>query len=70
MLLAGFSPRKQGLTIYVIAGFGNEEIMSRLGTFKTGNSCLYVKSLSDIDMDALQELTEFSIKRINEIYPD
>ena len=69
MLLAGFSPRKTSLTIYVMAGFGNEQIMSRLGTFKTGKSCLYVKKLSDIDMGVLKELTEFSIKRINEIYP-
>ena len=69
MLLTGFSPRKTSLTIYVLAGFGNEDIMSRLGKFKTGKSCLYVKKLDDIDMNVLKELTEYSIKRINEIYP-
>ncbi len=69
MLLAGFSPRKTSLTIYVLAGFGNEKIMSRLGTYKTGKSCLYVKKLSDIDLNVLKELTLFSINRINEIYP-
>jgi len=66
---AGFSPRKQNLTIYVMAGFGQTHIMSRLGKFKTGKSCLYVKKLDDIDLDVLEELVQFSIARINEIYP-
>ncbi len=66
---AGFSPRKQNLTIYIMAGFGQGEIMSRLGKFKTGKSCLYVKRLDDINLDVLEELVHFSIKRINEIYP-
>lgn len=69
MPLVGFSPRKQNLTIYIMAGFGNVEIMGRLGTYKTGKSCLYVKKLSDIDENVLKELTLFSINRINEIYP-
>ncbi len=69
MLLCGFSPRKTSLTIYVMAGFKNEKIMSRLGTYKTGKSCLYVKKLEDIDLKVLKELTLYSINRINEVYP-
>jgi hypothetical protein len=69
MFLTGFSPRKQALTIYVMAGFGNSDIMSRLGKFKTGKSCLYVKKLEDIEMDVLKELTEHSIAVINKKYP-
>ncbi len=65
----GFSPRKQNLTIYVMAGFGASEIMSKLGKYKTGKSCLYVKKLSDISEDALEELIHYSIKKINEKYP-
>lgn len=65
----GFSPRKQNLTIYVMAGFGNEDIMSRLGKFKTGKSCLYIKKLEDIDLNVLEELSRYSIKWINEKYP-
>ena len=69
MFLTGFSPRKQALTIYVMAGFGNSDTMSRLGKFKTGKSCLYVKKLEDIEMDVLKELTEHSIAVINKKYP-
>ncbi len=70
MLLAGFSPRKQNLTIYIMAGFAHEEIVSRLGKFKTGKSCLYVKKLDDINIDVLTELVQWSIKKIKDIYPD
>ncbi|QLC25519.1 DUF1801 domain-containing protein [Parasphingopyxis algicola] len=57
MLLTGFSPRKTALTLYVMGGFKQRpELMERLGKYKTGKSCLYVKRLSDIDMDVLEEL--------------
>ncbi len=55
--LAGFSPRKQNLTLYVMAGFENyAELLKKLGKHKTGKSCLYVKRLEDIDMKVLKEL--------------
>lgn len=39
--LTGFSPRKQNLSIYIMAGFDKyEDIMSRLGKYNTGSSCL------------------------------
>lgn len=47
----GFSPRKQNTAIYAISGFKKEkELMARMGKYKTGKSCLYIKPLSDIDM--------------------
>ncbi len=67
--LAGFSPRKQSLTIYCMGGFGND-LMERLGKYKTGKSCLYVKKLSDVNMDILKELIVLSVQRTKEKYPD
>ena len=41
-----FSPRKQNLTLYIMDGFDNYgEILEKLGKFKTGKSCLYIKKL-------------------------
>lgn len=61
--LTGFSPRKQALTIYVMAGFDKyPDLMKRLGKYKTGKSCLYVKRLADIDAKALRELVTESVK--------
>ncbi len=56
-MLTGFSPRKQALTLYIMSGFSEyEDLMARLGKYKTGKSCLYVKKLSDVDEEVLREL--------------
>lgn len=63
--LCGFSPRKQALTIYVMAGFeGQPELMARLGKYSTGKSCLYVKSLADVDRQALRDLVAASVRAL------
>ncbi len=65
----GFSPRKQSLTLYLMGGFQRyDELMSRLGKFKTGKSCLYVNKLSDIDEEVLRELISQSVAYMNEKY--
>lgn len=52
----GFSPRKQNISIYALSGFEKEKaLMGRLGKYKTGKSCLYVKRLEDIDITILKE---------------
>ena len=63
--LVGFSPRKQNLTLYIMSGFeGYDEILSKLGKFKTGKSCLYINQLKDIDIDNLKELVSESVKQM------
>jgi hypothetical protein len=59
MAITGFSPRKQNLTLYIMGGFEQyDELMAKLGKHTTGKSCLYVKRLSDIDMEVLRELVK------------
>ena len=61
----GFSPRKQAMTLYIMSGFSRyEEMLSKLGKFKTGKSCLYLKKEEDIDMKVLNELVAQSVKFI------
>jgi hypothetical protein len=60
--LSGFAPRKQALTLYIIAGFGKyDELMLKLGKHKTGKSCLYIKKLEDVDLGVLEELITLSV---------
>jgi hypothetical protein len=60
--LAAFSPRKQNLTLYIMAGFkGADSLLKKMGKHTTGVSCLYVKSLADVDMRALKRLVERSV---------
>lgn len=42
--------------------------MDRLGKYKTGKSCLYVKRLSDVDPSVLEELVALSIAHIRETH--
>jgi len=68
-MITGFSPRKQALTLYIIPGFGHfESLMSKLGKYKTGRSCLYIKRLSDVDEKVLKRLIESSVKHMRKNY--
>ena len=61
--LTGFSPRKQNLTMYIMPGFAkHQELLAKLGKHSTGQSCLYVKRLSDVDLPTLKKLIAESVK--------
>jgi hypothetical protein len=63
--LTGFSPRKQNLTLYIMAGFDEyEHLLSKLGKHSTGKSCLYVKKLDDVNIDVLKELVKRSVEHM------
>ncbi|OYU64871.1 MAG: hypothetical protein CFE22_16420 [Cytophagaceae bacterium BCCC1] len=64
MLRVGFSPRKDAMALYIGANSEeNLDIISNLGKYKTGKSCLYVKKLSDINLDVLKEITKRGFQR-------
>lgn len=63
--LVGFSPRKQNLTLYIMAGFEQyDALMAQLGKHKTGKSCLYINKLAQIDLPTLRELVRLSAEHI------
>ncbi len=65
MCITGFSPRKAAISVYILMGFNKSpELMKKLGKYKMGKSCLYVKKLTDIDTKVLEELIEESVKYI------
>src|SRR5690554_3595550 len=53
--LIGFSPRKSAISLYVYSGYlglpEQDEMLKELGKFKMGKACIYVKKLSDIDLE-------------------
>lgn len=68
--LAAFSPRKQDLTIYISGGFDEyEALMQKLGKCKTGKVCVYIKKLSDIDIDVLKQLVQKSVEHTKKTNP-
>jgi hypothetical protein len=69
-MVAGFSPRKANLTLYVMNGFVDmDEKLSQLGKYKTGKSCLYIKRLSDVDENILREMIKDSVAWMKKTYP-
>lgn len=70
-MLTGFSPRKQALTLYLMSGYDKmPDLLEKLGKVKTSVSCLYVKRLSDIDMNVLEEMIRKSIEIVKKRYED
>ncbi len=68
--LVGFSPRKQNLTLYIMAGFDQyDELMDKLGKFTCGKSCIYVKRLSDLHQPTLKKLITASVKHLRKTHP-
>jgi hypothetical protein len=64
--LTGYSLRKSDLTIYLMCDLEkNAGLLKKLGKHKTGKSCLYLKSLDDIDIDVLIELIRDSVKKLS-----
>jgi hypothetical protein len=68
--LTGFSSRKGDISVYNVASFeGKADLLAKLGTYKTGKSCLYIRRLSDVDRSALECLLAGSVAEIRRRYP-
>lgn len=68
--LTWFSPRKLNNSIYIMSWFKNyQKILDKLWKFKVSKgSCLYIKKLSDINIDELKKLIKISIEDMKKNY--
>lgn len=63
-IVIGFSPRKQNITIYLMGGLSQvEDDLTKLGKYKRGKGCLYVKSLSDVNAEVLKKILSKAVKK-------
>jgi len=69
----GFAARKGNITLYIMPGFDLNtlpgKLMEKLGKYKTGKSCLYIKKLTDVDVKVLRQMVEGSMEHMKEMYP-
>ncbi|MFV0390927.1 MAG: DUF1801 domain-containing protein [Paludibacteraceae bacterium] len=64
--IVGFSPRKAAISLYIYSGTPKQdELLKTLGKFTMGKGCIYVKRLSDINVDVLSKLIKDSIEYTN-----
>lgn len=61
--IVGFSPRKQNLVLYGLAGLTEQlGLVEKLGKHTAGKGCLYIKKLDDVHLPTLQKLIQHAIK--------
>jgi hypothetical protein len=67
--LVGFSPRKTAISLYVYSGNPEHEyLLKDLGKYSIGKACIYVKRLSDIDLQVLERLMRATIEFLEDKY--
>jgi hypothetical protein len=54
----GFSPRKAAISLYQLKIPSTIHLFTKLGKFKEGKGCVYVKTLRDIDLSLLKEIIQ------------
>lgn len=68
--IVGFAIRGRKLVVYLTAEDDKQKsLLSKLGKHKIGKSCLYFKSLADLDIAVLEKLVVGSIAEVNRRYP-
>lgn len=67
--IVGFSPRKTAISLYVFSGDeDSQRLIEKLGKYTMGKACIYVKKLTDIDLEILKQLTLNSIAFVKRTY--
>lgn len=67
--LIAFSPRKSAISLYVFTGADeHRHLVDQLGKFKIGKACIYIKRLSDINIEILHQLMSETIQFIENKY--
>jgi hypothetical protein len=67
--LIAFSPRKAEFSLYVIdPEEDNTVLLSQLGKYKIGKSCIYFKKLEDLNLHTLEKICRLSIRVTLEKY--
>jgi hypothetical protein len=67
--LIGFSPRKAEFSLYVyVPTSANDVLLQKLGKYKMGKACIYIKKLGDIDLSVLEQIARGSIRFIQQQY--
>lgn len=65
--IIGFSPRKAAFSLYVYSPTEtSKKLLDELGKYTMAKACIYVKKLSDINLDVLEKLCHESIAYVNE----
>jgi hypothetical protein len=67
--LIGFSPRKSAISLYVYSQTDqNAVLLEQLGKYTAGKGCIYIKKVSDININILENICHNTIAFLKESY--
>lgn len=65
MCLVGFAIRGRELVLYLaVDDSEQQERLSRLGKYKMGKACLYIRRLAEVDQKVLEQLVAGSMAEL------
>jgi hypothetical protein len=68
--LAAFAVRKTNITLYIMLPDAQRNaLLKKLGKHKASKGCIYIKSLSDIDLHVLEKMIVDSVEYLKKKYP-
>lgn len=68
--LLAFSPRANALTVYLSGNFEKrDELLTKLGKYKSEKGCIYIKKLADVDLAVLEKMMVAHVKHVRKLYP-
>ncbi len=67
--LIGFSPRKSQISLYIYAETKeNKKLLDKLGKYKMGKACIYLKKLDDSDISVMEKISKNTINYLKGLY--
>lgn len=69
-MATGFALRKNAMTLYIMMGIQKHALLlEKLGKHKlSGGSCLYIKTLEDVDIDVLEKIIKAGYQDLEKKY--
>ncbi|MFE4724526.1 DUF1801 domain-containing protein [Microbacterium sp. NPDC056736] len=64
--IAGFAPRRQATTVYLLRTDAHAERLAQLGPHDTGVGCLYIKDLEAVDTAVLRDIVAEDYRKVME----
>jgi hypothetical protein len=64
--IAGFAPRRQATTVYLLRTDAHAERLAQLGPHDTGVGCLYIKDLDTVDTAVLRDIVAEDYRKVME----
>jgi hypothetical protein len=62
MPLIGFLPSRGASVLYGVAGCsGAKAMLAKLSKHTTGKGCLYIKKLTDVDLEVLEAMVKHAV---------